>query len=681
VNLANRARFRMMGQEREVSSQASSHPLPKYSVDLEDEQNGGGQTMLTLVVALTVIIAMGFIPASFVVNLVQERISDSKHQQLLAGLSQKMYWMSHYASDMINFMVPVLFCWLQFVAFQIEAYSGENSFPVLLLLTAYGVCMSPFMYCWEGLFQVPSMAYVSMICINIFLGTTTTLATTTMDLLQNELPEVKPWNTACKQLFPVFVPSYNLGKGLIDIATNHFIKQFASDYDLCQLDSARCGKAALDWDVAGKCVFWMLLMAPVWFMLRLFLEWRVFKRRGLKSSPAQRDASDKAVQEEAARVAEVRSAPHAADGQDALVVWNLSKTFRTGRGCFRKAAEVRSVRGISVGVAPGECFGLLGVNGAGKTTTMRMITGDTEIGGGDVTLGGWSIRNRRDKARKHLGYCPQFDALPDRLTARQTLVFYALLRGVVPSKVDQVVNQMIGRMCLEAHQHRLTQHLSGGNKRKLSTALALIGEPDVVLLDEPSTGIDVGARRFLWDFLGEIRQRGHALVLTSHSMDECEVLCTRLTVMVHGEFRCLGSPTQLKDKYGGGYTLTIKAVPKQQEQEEANSSAEPQGLPVDVIRKFVKAEVPAAVLAEENVGLFRYRLGGGELTGLAQKDVSLSDLFAKLEGAMQDPAALKGIISDYTISQTSLEEVFLHFSQEVEPSAFAGAPGDEETAS
>ncbi|CAK0903562.1 unnamed protein product [Prorocentrum cordatum] len=662
MNLASQARFRMMGQEQEVSSQVYSHPLPQYSVDLEEEQNGGGQAMLTLLVALTVIVAMGFIPASFVVNLVHERITDSKHQQLLAGLSQKMYWMSHYASDMLNFMIPVVFCWLQFVFFQIEAYSGENSFAVLMVLTAYGVCMSPFMYCWEGLFQVPSMAYVSMICINIFLGTTTTLATSTMDILENELPEVKPWNAACKQLFPVFVPSYNLGRGLIEIATNHFTKKFAADYELCQLDSLRCGKSPLDWDVGGEYLFWLLIMAPAWFMLRLFLEWRVFQRRGLKSSPAQRDASDEAVQEEAARVAEGRSSPHAG-GKDALVIWNLSKTFRTGRGCCRKAAEVRSVRGISVGVAPGECFGLLGVNGAGKTTTMRMITGDTEIGGGDVTLGGWSIRNRRDKARKHLGYCPQFDALPDKLTTRQTLVFYALLRGVAPSKVGQVVDSMIGRMCLEAHEHRLTQHLSGGNKRKLSTALALIGEPDVVLLDEPSTGIDVGARRFLWDFLGEIRQRGHALVLTSHSMDECEVLCTRLTVMVHGEFRCLGSPTQLKDKYGGGYTLTIKAVPKQQhEPEDSNSIASPQGLPVDVIRNFITSEVP-------------------ELTGLSQRAVSLSDLFAKLEGAMQDPAALKGIISDYTISQTSLEEVFLHFSKEVEQSVFANALGDEETAS
>merc|ERR1712118_197720 len=141
-------------------------------------------------------------------------------------------------------------------------------------------------------------------------------------------------------------------------------------------------------------------------------------------------------------------------------------------------------------------------------------------------------------------------------------------------------------MCLSAHQHNCCERLSGGNKRKLSTALALIGEPAVVLLDEPSTGIDVGARRFLWDVLGSLRQKGHALVLTSHSMDECEVLCTKITIMVRGEFRCLGTPMQLKDKFGGGYTLTVKACG-------SRHGHDSHGL----VRAFVAEELPTALLA------------------------------------------------------------------------------------
>merc|ERR1719171_1202459 len=141
-----------------------------------------------------------------------------------------------------------------------------------------------------------------------------------------------------------------------------------------------------------------------------------------------------------------------------------------------------------------------------------MITGDVEVGSGDALVGGFSVWRDRDSARQHLGYCPQFDALPGKLTVRETLLLYARLKGVEQGLVAAATSQMIEQMCLEAHQHTLAENLSGGNRRKLSTAVAMIGAPSVVLLDEPSTGIDVGARRFLWTFLGKATERGHALV-------------------------------------------------------------------------------------------------------------------------------------------------------------------------
>merc|ERR1740138_998459 len=174
---------------------------------------------------------------------------------------------------------------------------------------------------------------------------------------------------------------------------------------------------------------------------------------------------------------------------------------------------------------------------------------------------------------------------------------------------------MIKRMCLEAHQRTMCEHSSGGNKRKLSTAVSLIGEPDVVLLDEPSTGMDVGARRFLWDVIGDVRSNGHAVVLTSHSMEECEVLCTRLTIMVDGQFRCLGSPMQLKAKYGGGYTLTIKALISE------NPDACSQ------IKDFVAKSLPQGILAEESIGLLRYNLRLNK----DNEEIPLGPIFANFE--------------------------------------------------
>merc|ERR1719210_713661 len=127
-------------------------------------------------------------------------------------------------------------------------------------------------------------------------------------------------------------------------------------------------------------------------------------------------------------------------------------------GCCRRRQRqtdiVHAVRDISVGVATGECFGLLGVNGAGKTTTMKMITGDLDIGDGNIFVSGWNLQSHRDQARRHLGYCPQIDALPDKLTVRETLTFYARIRGVPVRLLGQTVDGMIKRMCLEAHEKR-----------------------------------------------------------------------------------------------------------------------------------------------------------------------------------------------------------------------------------
>jgi ATP-binding cassette subfamily A (ABC1) protein 3 len=229
--------------------------------------------------------------------------------------------------------------------------------------------------------------------------------------------------------------------------------------------------------------------------------------------------------------------------------------------------------------------------------------------------------------------------------------------------VKTTVKELVQKMCLEAHQNTLCEHLSGGNRRKLSTALALIGEPDVILLDEPSTGVDVGARRFLWDIIGDIRQRGTALVLTSHSMEECEVLCTRLTIMVNGQLRCLGTPTELKSKYGGGYTLMVKAILSK---DTDNSKT---------IRDFVAERLPEASLTEESVGLLRYGLGSRGSDGAADGEVPLGNIFETFEHATKEGGELYGCVSDYTLSQTSLEEVFLHFSSDaIHPDTIPEAP-------
>lgn len=157
-----------------------------------------------------------------------------------------------------------------------------------------------------------------------------------------------------------------------------------------------------------------------------------------------------------------------------------------------------------------------------------MLTGDKRISKGDAWIHGFSLKTNQREARQLIGYCPQFDALIDDLTGRETLKFFALARGVPPNRIDDITRKLSSDFNFEKHLDKQVKAYSGGNKRKLSTAVALLGNPAIVFLDEPTTGMDPGAKRKLWDVLCHVRDSGKTIVLTSHSMEECEALCTRL---------------------------------------------------------------------------------------------------------------------------------------------------------
>ncbi|GAA6076007.1 phospholipid-transporting ATPase ABCA1 isoform X1, partial [Tachysurus ichikawai] len=156
------------------------------------------------------------------------------------------------------------------------------------------------------------------------------------------------------------------------------------------------------------------------------------------------------------------------------------------------------------------------------------------------------IRTEMSQVHQNMGYCPQFDAIDDLLTGREHLEFYARLRGVPEREVTTVAEWGIQKLGLVKYSNKSAGTYSGGNKRKLSTAMALIGCPPLVFLDEPTTGMDPKARRFLWDCILSVIKEGRSVILTSHSMEECEALCTRMAIMVNGQFKCLGSLQHLK---------------------------------------------------------------------------------------------------------------------------------------
>lgn len=159
-----------------------------------------------------------------------------------------------------------------------------------------------------------------------------------------------------------------------------------------------------------------------------------------------------------------------------------------------------------------------------------------------------------------IGYCPQFDAIFDGMTVREHLEFYAAVKGILRNFREQIVERQLDEMDLREYQNVRAEKLSGGNKRKLSVAMAMIGNPPIVFLDEPSTGVDPKAKRFMWTIVSKIStmRKKSSVIITTHSMEEAEALCTKMGIMVSGRFKCFGSSQHIKTKYGTGYEIEIK---------------------------------------------------------------------------------------------------------------------------
>ncbi|KAG7526745.1 retinal-specific ATP-binding cassette transporter-like isoform X1 [Solea senegalensis] len=576
-------------------------------------------TSVDTVVAICVIFAMSFIPASFVLYLIQERVTKAKHLQFVSGVSPLVYWVANFFWDMMNYCLSTAMVVGIFVAFDKKCYTSTSNLPALIaLLLLYGWSVTPMMYPLSYVFNIPSTAYITLSCINLFIGINSSAVTFVLELFENNrsLLMINEW---LKKLLLVF-PHFCLGRGLIDMAMNQAVTDVY----------ARFGEAYTAdpflWNFVGKNLTFMAVEGFVYFILNLLIQYRFFS--GLWSSHDNQTH----IQDEDDDVATERQ--RILDGgskTDILQIRDLSKTY-VGR---KRAAVDR----VCVGVPAGECFGLLGVNGAGKTTTFKMLTGDTDVGSGEATVAGYSILTEILHVHQNMGYCPQFDAIDELLTGREHLYLYARLRGVPESEIPRVAEWGIQKLGLTEYAGCCAGTYSGGNKRKLSTAIAMIGCPALVLLDEPTTGMDPHSRRFLWNAIMSVIQDGRAVVLTSHSMEECEALCTRLAIMVNGTFKCLGTIQHLKYKFGDGYIVTMKI-------KAAKVGSSPELQPVE---SFMESSFPGCVQREKHYNTLQYEIASSSLARIFQLVVANKERLS---------------VEHYSVSQTTLDQVFVNFAKQ-----------------
>jgi ABC-2 type transport system ATP-binding protein len=220
------------------------------------------------------------------------------------------------------------------------------------------------------------------------------------------------------------------------------------------------------------------------------------------------------------------------------------------RGLRKSFADVVAVDGLDLEVTRGECFGLLGPNGAGKTTTLEICEGLTAPDEGTVELLGLNWATGEDRLRQRIGIQLQETQFPDKLTVDETLrLFRSFFRYGIP------VEESIRTAQLEEKRHARVGTLSGGQKQRLAMACALVGDPELLFLDEPTTGLDPQARRHLWDLVDSLKQAGRTIILTTHYMDEAERLCDRVAIMDHGRIIALDSPEQLIASIGGEHIV------------------------------------------------------------------------------------------------------------------------------
>ncbi|XP_078575167.1 phospholipid-transporting ATPase ABCA1-like isoform X1 [Branchiostoma floridae x Branchiostoma japonicum] len=595
---------------------AFNHPMNFTKEQLSEETllKGGAD----VVIAICVIFALSFVPASFVVFLIGERVSKSKHLQFVSGVNPTVYWCANFTWDMCSYLVSAMLCVFIFVAFQKAAYVSAANFPCLLaLLLLYGWAVTPLMYPAAYVFDVSSTAYVVLTSINLFIGINGTVATFILELFEDD-QEIITINNYLRQVFLIF-PHFCLGRGLMDMARNQLYADAFSRF------GENTFKNPFAWDLVGRNLFSMVMQGIIFFAFTLLVEYRFFIK------PRKVDSDAPALEDEDEDVAEERERVIRGDTQgDLLVLEELTKVYQS------RGRKNRAVDRISVAVPAGECFGLLGVNGAGKTTTFKMLTGDSSVTSGQAWLNSYSILSEMRDVHQSMGYCPQFDALDPLMTAREHLQFYAKLRGVPKSEIDRVARWGVRTLGLSQYSDKCAGTFSGGNKRKLSTAISLIGNPPVVFLDEPTTGMDPGARRFLWQCITRLVKEGRSVVLTSHSMEECEALCNRMAIMVNGRFKCLGSVQHLKSRFGDGYTVMIKVggdLPS-----------------VQPACDFMAATFSGAVLKEKHHNMLQYQL--------PSQGTSLAQLFGELDRKRQELN-----IEDYSVSQTTLDQVFINFAK------------------
>ncbi|EGG24652.1 ABC transporter A family protein [Cavenderia fasciculata] len=569
---------------------------------------------MSAIIYFSIVFMAGYslMSASFGAQMCVERVSNVKRLLYISGCKKHIYWISSIVWDYSIAILVVII--VSGVLAGIEPKFKEQFGIIFLAQLLYSLSGTPLAYLLSYKFQTSGRAIGGIFGLNIIVGFIFLIASLNVRIqaLVNTDETIDLAADIVDYIFFAFSPIYCLGK----IMT--IILEFPGSLPL--------GVYMVDnfWTIklvgipfiflAFHTILWTTLIIVVDYIPEIKGKFRNPKDVASPPPPADEDSD---VTSERQRLLAPKS-------DEILQLRDLHRKFPA----VGKNPEKLAVYNTTLGIPRGQTFGLLGMNGAGKTSTLSMLSGDIYPTSGSASINGFDLVTERASALKSIGSCPQFDALLPLLNARQQLSLYCRIKGIPEHQIEETVEAFISMMDVTGIANSNVGGYSGGNKRKISLSIAMLGNPSVVFLDEASTGCDPQVRRFMWNVISELG-KNKVIIITTHSMEECEALCQRVSIMKDGKLMCLGSNQHIKSKFGSGYSIDIKFKKEY----------------VDTGVDLVRQAIPSISLLDRHDLIANF-----ELPSPNQQVWQLFDIIQQ---------QLSHIVDDYSVSQTSLEQVFL----------------------
>ena len=553
--------------DKKLSITYTHYPLP-MTHDLSESKSFGNKIAIVLFLA----IALALIPANFITIYVKERANNSKHLMRISGINIASYWIVNYIFELVKYYFTGGICLLLLYLF--DAYKDYLYISYLTL----GPSLVSSTYCLSFFFNNESDAQNIVILINFLFGYLGSI-------IVNVLRGIESVKLVAKIIEYVFglVPIFCFDFAFI-LLTNPmgiYLVDYPNEFYYFKGD-----EMIKKFNLMLAMVIYSSVECVLYTLLHIYIESQVYSFKKPTDNKLETDINDSEVIKEINKVNKIEiisssekdlikidgtsTIEETKDIQEelfAVKVKNLRKIYTNGC-CSKQENDIVAIKNLNFAIKPGECFGLLGLNGAGKTTTFKCITQELSQDNGKIYVNNIDISGHFSELNELFGYCPQFDAIFELLSVYENLEFYASIKGIKADSINLLVNAMIKEMALDEFTNKIAGRLSGGNKRKLAVAISMLCNPPIILLDEPSTGMDPEARRFMWSVIHKMSTKGRksSVIMTTHSMDEAETLCKRMGIMVNGEFVCMGKANQIKDKYGYGYEADVRIKPMNETQ-------------------------------------------------------------------------------------------------------------------